>query len=120
MYTALVSPEYAERNAQAITVAGGFIARGLAAPHAGDATGPVRYCALLPGHPPTEDPGREVVPFPEDQMEALLVAERDRYLRMHHSDGDAVWEHAASVLEDMLRCLRRNRATASRLPAAEA
>ncbi|ABM60970.1 hypothetical protein [Halorhodospira halophila] len=106
MFTALVSPQYAERNGQATTVAGGFIAHGLVPPHRdhGEQTG--WFYALLPGRPDSVDP-EHVRPFPADQLEAVLLAERDRYLEMAQSDGDAVWADAAAAIGDMIGCLHR-------------
>lgn len=106
MFTALVSPQYAERHSQAVTVAGGFVAHGLVPPHRGRGERSGWFYALLPGSPESADPDH-IEPFPAERMEHILRAERDRYREMAQADGDAVWEDAASALDDMIGCLHR-------------
>ncbi len=108
MFTALVSPQYAERNGQATTVAGGFIAHGLVPPHRDNGEQIGWFYALLPGRPESADPDH-VRPFPAERLEAVLVSERDRYLEMAHADGDSVWADAAAAIGDMIGCLHRAR-----------
>ena len=107
MYTALVSPDYAERFGQAVTVAGGFIAHGLISPHTGESPHQGWFYALLPGRPEAADPA-EVAPFPHTGMEEILSGERNRYLEMARRHNDPVWRDAASAVADMLHCLRRS------------
>ncbi|MFP4147653.1 MAG: hypothetical protein ACLFSI_08075 [Halorhodospira sp.] len=108
MFTALVSPQYAERNGQATTVAGGFIAHGLVPPHRDQGEHSGWFYALLPGSPASTDP-EHVQPFPATRLEAILEAERERYRQMARVDGDSVWADAASAISDMISCLHRAR-----------
>lgn len=107
MFTALVTPEYAERHSQAVAVAGGFIAHGLVPPQRDGRDGALRFHALLPGAPGSEAEA-EVTPIPADEMRGILETERDRYLDMAGRDRDQVWRNAADAIDDMLRCLRRH------------
>ncbi len=119
MFTALVSPQYAERHRQATTVAGGFIAHGLVPPHGGSGEPSGWFYALLPGTSESADP-EHVQPFSAERMEQILRAERDRYLAMAHKDGDTVWGEAAHAIDDMIGCLHRAQLTsASRTSAAK-
>ncbi len=111
MFTALVSPQYAERYGQATTVAGGFIAHGLVPPHRGSDDGHNGwFYALLPGRPDAASP-EHVRSFPAGQLELVLRGERDRYLQMARTDGDAVWADAAAAIDDMISCLHRAQVT---------
>ncbi|GEM_PF-1967647 len=106
MFTALVSPDYADRYGQATAVAGGFIAHGLVPPHRDRGEQAGWFYALLPGEPDSADP-EHVQPFPAERLEAILEAERDRYLEMAQVDGDSVWADAAGAIGDMINCLHR-------------
>lgn len=112
MFTALVSPQYAERHGQAVTVAGGFIAHGLVPPHRGNGEPTGWFYALLPGTPESAD-SEHVEPFPAERMAAILRAERDRYRDMERSDGDSVWADAAAAIDDMIDCLGRSQLIAA-------
>ncbi len=106
MYTALVSPDYAERFGQAVTVAGGFIAHGLISPYREETPGNGWFFALLPGQPESADQA-SVQPLPASQVERILQEEKQRYLELSRDENDPVWDDAASVVTDMLHCLRR-------------
>ncbi|MBK1734601.1 hypothetical protein CKO15_04735 [Halorhodospira abdelmalekii] len=111
MFTALVSPEYAERYGQNTAVAGGFIAHGLVPSHRSNEPYTGWFYALLPGSPEEADTAH-VRPFPANRMEAILRAERDRYLAMAHADDDSVWADAAASIDDMIACLQAAHAAA--------
>ncbi|BAU58233.1 hypothetical protein LRD18_05650 [Halorhodospira halochloris] len=102
MFTALVSPEYAERhNQEKIFAEGGFIAHGIVPANRDTDAYTGWFYALLPGSP--EEANREQVrPLPAEDVASILRAERDRYNEMALSDGDSVWADAARRIDDML------------------
>lgn len=105
MFTALVSPAYAEQlNRDQAVAQGGFVAHGLvpAKRNTKEYTG--WFYALLPGSPEEANP-EHVRPLPAEKVAAILRDERDRYHEMTESDGDTVWADAAQSIEDMLHRL---------------
>lgn len=105
MFTALVSPEYAEKRSQdKIVAAGGFIAHGMVPAKRNSEGYTGWFYALLPESEEEANP-EHVRSLPSAQVENKLRAERDRYHEMAQSDGDSVWADAAQSIDDMLRRL---------------
>lgn len=108
MFTALVSPEYAEQHGHKAAVEGGFIAHGLVPQQRNKQDYTDWFYALLPGAADEAD-DRHIRPVAAEQVERVLRTERDRYREMAQSDGDTVWADAAASIDDMLVSLNRAR-----------
>ncbi|ABI56942.1 hypothetical protein ACN2MM_08700 [Alkalilimnicola ehrlichii MLHE-1] len=116
MYTALISPRYADRIETAAREAGGFVARGLMARHPAQPDTANWFYALLPDQAP-EDP--EVVPYPADAVIHALEAERERYRAMARQHPDTLWQEAIRALDDLLGRLHQQAPECPRHPMAQ-
>lgn len=106
MYTALISPQYADCIETKARRKGGFVARGLLTRHPARPDSPHCLYALLPGQAP-EDP--HVLPCPADAVITALEAERQRYRVMARKHPDTLWQDAIQALDEMLERVHHQR-----------